>query len=166
MKYLFFLFFLFSAVTLPAFGASHPEYSGIEDPIEYVLEFDENFFIIPYQVNSDVIAMAIDPKLTSLLIALENTSDSVFTIDLEHELIRAQNNEFAILVNGAEVDYEVVSDGDSSTLSFFVPAFTEEVEIIGTHVIPEFPLGAIMGFIILISIILVISRAKKPIFRL
>jgi hypothetical protein len=65
-----------------------------------------------------------------------------------------------------EVDYDIVSDSDSSTFSFFVPTFTEEVEIIGTHVIPEFPLGGIMGLLVLVSSVVAISWAKIPIFRL
>jgi hypothetical protein len=137
----------------------------MDNPLEYLLEIDEHIFSIPYDVNANVIAIAIDPELTSILIGLEDTSDSFFVIDLKHELISAPNNEFAILVNGLEVDYDVVSDSDSSTFTFFVPAFTEEVEIIGTHVIPEFPLGMIMGFSILIISVVVVSRTKIPIFR-
>ncbi len=110
--------------------------------------------------------MAIDPELTSFLIGLDDTSDSIFVIDLKHELINAHNNEFAILVNGLEVDYDIVSDSDSSTFTFFVPSLTEEIEIIGTHVIPEFPLGAIMGLVILISAVMLVSRVKTPVFRL
>ena len=152
--------------TIPAFGASHPQYLEMDEPSEYVLEIDEHLFLIPYQVNAKVIAMAIDPELTSLLIGLDDTSDSIFIIDLNHELISANNNEFAILVNGLEVDYDIVSDSDSSTFTFLVPAFTEEIEIIGTHVIPEFPLGAIMGLVILISAVMLVSRVKTPVFRL
>jgi hypothetical protein len=166
MKLYFFIIFSLLVFLIPAFGESHPEYSGIEDPSEYVLKIDVDLFSIFYQVDADVIAMAIDPELTSLLIGLENTSDSIFVIDLKHDLISAYNNEFAILVNGLEVNYDVVSDSDSSTFSFFVPSFTEEVEIIGTHVIPEFPLGIIMGFVVMISIMVVISWVKIPVFRL
>lgn len=165
MKFLsIFSIFLFISF-IPVFAESHPEYSGIENPSEYVLDIDEHIFAIKYDVNGDVIAMAIDPELTSLLIALENTSDSVFKIDLDHQLINAQNNEFAILVNGYEVEYEIVTDGNSSTFTFFVPQNTEEIEIIGTHVIPEFPLGAIFGLVLLITMIMVVSRTKLPIFR-
>lgn len=164
----FFLFVISSLLVsmIPAFGASHPEYSGIEDPLEFILEIDENTFSILYQVSAKVIAMVIDPELTSLLIGLENTSDSIFVIDLNHELIRAHNNEFAILVNGLEVDYDIVSGSDSSTLSFFVPVFTEEVEIIGTHVIPEFSAGILIGLAVLISSVVVTSRIKNSVFRL
>ncbi|MGD2107714.1 MAG: hypothetical protein PVH93_08935 [Nitrosopumilaceae archaeon] len=151
---------------IPVFGESHPEYSAMTNPTEYVLEFDEQIFSIPYEVNANIIAMEIDPDLTSLLIALESDSDSIFQIDLQHELINAQNNEFAILVNGLEVDYDIVSDVDSSTLTFFVPQYTEEIEIIGTHVIPEFPFGAIAGLSVLIISVMVFSRLKLPMFRL
>jgi predicted secreted protein with PEFG-CTERM motif len=162
---MFLMFFLFISM-IPAFGESHPEYFGIENPSEYVLEIDEHVFSIYYNVNAKVIAMAVDPELTSLLIGLENTSDSIFEIDLKHELISAYNNEFAILVNGLEVDYDIVSDSNSSTLTFFVPELTEEIEIIGTHVIPEFPFGVLMGFVILFSTIILMSRTKTTIFRL
>ena len=154
---LFVLFF----TPLFAFAESHPEYLGIENPSEYVLTVDDHTFSVPYHVNSHVIAMAIDPELKSLLIGLENTKDSVFVIDLNHEIISAENNDFAILVNGNYVDYEIVSDSDSSTLSFFVPEFTEEVEIVGTRVIPEFPFGAIMGFVLLVSVVVLFPKLKS-----
>ncbi|MFB5648276.1 MAG: hypothetical protein ACE5RM_02190 [Candidatus Nitrosomaritimum aestuariumsis] len=166
MKFLPFFSILFLISFVSAYAASHPEYSGIGNPSEYVLNIDDHTFQIYYQVDGELIAMAIDPELTSLLIALENTSDSVFKIDLDHELINAHNNEFAILVNGFEVEYEIVSDDNSSTLTFFVPEHTEEIEIIGTHVIPEFPLGAIFGLAVLIITITVISSRKLPVFRL
>jgi len=166
MKFYVFLIFPLFVSIIPAFGESHPEYFGIQNPSEYIIEIDDNVFVISYEVNAKVIAMAIDPELTSLLIGLENTSDSIFVIDLIHDLINVHNNEFAILVNGLEVDYDIVSDSDSSTLSFFVPTFTEEVEIIGTHVIPEFPFGVIMGLVMMVSIMVAVSRAKIPAFRL
>jgi hypothetical protein len=109
--------------------------------------------------------MAIDPELTSLLIGLENTKESVFKINLQQEIINADNNDFAVLVNGYEIDYDILTNSDSSTLSFYVPEFTEEVEIIGTHVIPEFPIGAILGFVLLVSVVTVFSRIKTG-FRL
>ena len=108
MKFYVFLIFPLFISIIPTFGESHPEYVGIKNPSEYILEIDENVFVIPYEIKAKVIAMAIDPELTSLLIGLENTSDSIFVIDLKHNLINAQNNEFAILVNGLEVDYDIV----------------------------------------------------------
>ncbi|TAK20275.1 MAG: PEFG-CTERM sorting domain-containing protein [Nitrosarchaeum sp.] len=137
-----------------------------ESTLEYVLEIDEHTYSISYVVNADIIAMEIDPESRSLLVGLDKTYDSQFFIDLEHELINAQNNEFVILVDGEEVDYKMTSDSDSSTFEFFVPIGSEEVEIIGTNVIPEFPVGAIFGFVVMISFIMIFAKAKAPFFKL
>ncbi len=163
MKYLFVLL-LFSIV--PAFGESHPEFIGMDDPSFYELQVDTHDFSIPYNVDAKVLAMAVDQELNSFLIGLEGTKDSIMVIDLDHKLISAENNDFAVLVNGLEVDYEITSDADSSTLSFFVYDYTEEVEIIGTHVIPEFPIGVLIIFTVITSLTVLFSKIKIPIFRL
>ena len=157
--------FLCSFFSISVYGADPPEYSGIENPSYYQLDIDDDIFLIPYETNGDVIAMAIDPELTSLLIGLENTKDSIFVIDLDFRIISAENNEFAILINGLEIDYDIVPDSNSSTISFFMPEFTEEVEIIGTKVIPEFPFGIIFGVISIMTLGLILSRTKVSLFR-
>lgn len=159
MKILILLVLLFAP--LFAFGESHPEYSGIENPSKYHLTIDEHEFTIPYSVDANVIAMQIDPELKSLLIGLENTKASELVIDLNHDMINAENNDYAVLVNGQYAEYDIVSDSDSSTLRFLVPDFTEEVEIVGTMVIPEFPFSAILGFALLISMVTVMPKLKS-----
>ena len=124
----------------------------------YDLIIDENSFELKYELNGDVIAMALDQELTSLLIGIENTKDSTFAIELPNEMIRSEDNAFAVLVNGLEVDYEIVSDNDSSALEFFVPSGTEEIEIIGTYVIPEFPLGFVLIFGAIMTVVCLMTR--------
>ena len=130
----------------------------------YRLEIDENIFDIEYELDGDVIAMATDKETISLLIATENVEDSEFTIKLPNDLINAENNEFAVLVNGFEVEYGVL-DASNSYLSFFIPTFTEEIEIIGTYVVPEFPLGAIMLFGAVSIGIILLQKSKKSLFK-
>jgi len=130
----------------------------------YSLEIDDEVYDIEYDFNGDVIAMAIDKETFSLLIATENVNDSQFQIKLPNDLIRAENNEFAVLVNGFEVDYEVMETVDSY-LTFFVPTFTEEIEIIGTFVVPEFPLGVVLVLGTTSGIIILVQKSKKILFR-
>jgi len=130
----------------------------------FSLEIDDEVYDIEYNFNGDIIAMAIDKETFSLLIATENVNDSQFQIKLPNDLIRAENNEFAILVNGFEVDYEVLDTVDVN-LTFFVPAFTEEIEIIGTFVVPEFPLGAVLVLGTISGIIIIVQKSKKFLFR-
>ena len=124
----------------------------------YDLIIDENSFELKYELNGDVIAMALDQELTSLLIGIDKTNDSAFIIELPNEMIRSEDNAFAVLVNGLEVDYEIVSDNDSLILEFFVPSGTEEIEIIGTYVIPEFPLGFVLIFGSIMTVVCLMTR--------
>jgi len=130
----------------------------------YSLEIDENVFEIEYELNGDVIAMEPDKETTSLLIATENVEDSEFKIKLPNDLIRAENNEFAVLVNGYEVEYDIRNTSDNN-LVFFLPVFTEEIEIIGTYVVPEYPLGAILVLGAIGAIIILIQKSKKSLFK-
>ena len=124
----------------------------------YQIVIDEHSYIIDYEINADIIAMAIDQELNSLLIGIENTKDSLVKIELPTEMISAENNEFAILVDGYEIDYQIVGNDSSNTISFFVPVDSQEIEIIGTHVIPEFPLGVMIVFAMIISLGVLISK--------
>ena len=130
----------------------------------YHLEVDENVFDVKYEINGDVIAMDVDPGTISLLIATENVEDSEFQITLPNELIRAENNEFAVLVNGIEVGYDVIGSAEPS-LTFFIPAFTEEIEIIGTFVVPEFPLSTVLVLGAVIGIIVIFQKSKNFLFK-
>jgi len=127
---------------------------------KYILEIDEHVFDIVYEVDADVLAMAIDQESKSLLVGIENAMDSQFMIAFPKEMIDAENGEFAVLVNGVEIEYEILSDSKDYTLIFYVPIDSEEVEIIGTHVIPEFSIGVIViiGIVMMTSII--ISRSR------
>ncbi len=126
----------------------------------YNLTVDEHSFDLTYEFSGDVIAMAIDQELSSLLIGIENTKDSLFTISFDNELISVEDDNFAILVNGFEVDYDISDDGNSSTLRFYVEDGTEEIEIIGTHVIPEFPFSVFFGFVLMTSTVLMITKFR------
>jgi len=68
-------------------------------------------------------------------------------------------------VNGKEIDYQITSDSDSSKFTFFIPEFTEEVEIIGTRVIPEFPEAIILILGIMIFSIVIFTNMKLSFFK-
>lgn len=130
----------------------------------YHLEVDGNSFDIKYNFDGDLIAMDVDKESTSLLIGTDNVKDTNFQITLPDDLIRADNNEFVVLVNGYETEYKETSGADT-VLTFFVSDLTEEIEIIGTYVVPEFPLGVILVFGSIFGIIVAIQKSKKFQFR-
>ena len=127
----------------------------------YSLETSDMPFEISYELNGDVIAMAVDENTTSFLIGITNVEDSNFQISLPTELISAENSEFVVLVDGVETDYDVSAQNDASMLQFFVPANSQEIEIIGTHVIPEFPLGVLVLLTTMIVIVTFVTKIGK-----
>lgn len=131
------------------------------DELKYMLNTDEQTFEIAYSFDGQVIAMAIDHELNSLLIGITEVKDSAFQITLPHNLISAENNEFTILVDQIDVDYNISAQNDVITLHFFVPADSEEIEIVGTHVIPEFPLGVFVVFATMIVIVTLVTKIGK-----
>lgn len=127
----------------------------------YSLETSDVPFGISYELNGDVIAMAVDENTTSFLIGITDVEDSNFEILLPNELISAENNEFVVLVDGIEIDYDVSTQNDAAMLQFFVPANSQEIEIIGTYVIPEFPLGALVVLATMIVIVTFVTKIGK-----
>ena len=146
-------FFIFALVM---FFSSNLAYGST-----YSLETSDMPFEISYELNGDVIAMAVDENTTSFLIGITNVEDSNFEISLPTELISAENNEFVVLVDGIEVDYDVSTQNDAAMLQFFVPANSQEIEIIGTHVIPEFPLGALAVLATMVVIVTFMTKTGK-----
>lgn len=122
----------------------------------YDIDIDGHAYSVDYEGDTEVIAMAIDKETKSLLIGIKDTEDSSFSVTFPNKLISAEDNKFAVLVDGYEVNYKISSSESKTTISFFVPFGAQEIEIIGTHVVPEFT----ALFVILLSIISVIAITK------
>lgn len=138
---------------------------SLADQGTYKLDVDEKTFDVSYSFDGELIAMAADQESVSLLVGTQNVKDSFFEISFSSELLSAQNAEFVVLVDGLETDYTITYNGNDPTLTFPIPANSEEVEIIGTSVIPEFPLGtlAIMGAVS--AMVIVISKMRSRLFK-
>ncbi|MFY9301006.1 MAG: hypothetical protein WAO91_07445 [Candidatus Nitrosotenuis sp.] len=126
----------------------------------YELDIDGKTFDVTYGLDGEVIAMQVDQESTSLLVGTTNVEDSTFEIGFSSELLSATNGEFIVLVDGLETDYTISYNDGKPTITFPIEAGSEEIEIIGTSVIPEFPFGAIAVMGAVSAMVLVFSRAK------
>jgi hypothetical protein len=126
------------------------------------------FDVMASLTNGMVDSITVDEDFTSIILELETSAtDGELTIALPRALIDSKsggaNDEFIVVVDGDEVDYEETETTNTErTLMIMVPAGTEEIEIVGTQVVPEFPLAvmAVMGAIIATAIVM--SRFKNP----
>jgi hypothetical protein len=127
----------------------------------YTFETEGRLFEITYDFDGNLLAIDIDKESTSMLIGVYDVKDSMFEISFPPELLAAEQADFIVLVDGFETDYTIRYDEKTPHLTFSIPALTEEIEIIGTSVIPEFPFGPIlvMGIVTLVTVVLVQKRA-------
>ena len=112
---------------------------------------------VNYIINGGkIISIIPDLDETSLIITIETTSDGELIITLPKDVI---DGIFFVLVDGEETMYTEEVNDNSSTL--IIPFYngTEEIEIIGTFVIPEF--GTIVVLVLAIAIITIITITSK-----
>jgi len=119
---------------------------------------------ISYQiVNGKVINVIPDMDAVSLLVYIESTDDGSITLTIPRSILDSTINnvddEFFVLVDGEEVDFEEITTSIDRTLTINFLAGSEEIEIIGTFVIPEF--GTIAAMILAVAIISIIAISSK-----
>lgn len=126
----------------------------------------QQVFSVNYTMTGgSVKSMTIDAQSISLIVSVNSTSDGSITLHMPRSLIDAktssgQDDSFIILIDGAEVKPQSESS-DSNFRTLTVPFLQgdQDIEIIGTQVIPEFgPIAAAVLAVAIVSIIAVTAR--------
>lgn len=126
---------------------------------------DGTNYTVTYDItNGKVLDMKTDSQAKSLLVAVQTTGDGMLTITLPRTLLDAKagslDDKFFVLVNDQEADFtETNTTTADRTLSIPFEDGAEEIEIIGTSVVPEF--GPITTMIFVIAIISTIIITLK-----
>ena len=133
----------------------------IEDEETITVVVEGEIFSIKYSIeNGTVTAAYIDIETKSLIIVIDALDDGVITVTLPTTLITQDQYGFFILLDGEEADnYDESITSVNTTLTIPFSAGTEEIEIIGSWVVPEF--GAIAGLVLAVAIISIIVLSAK-----
>jgi len=109
---------------------------------------------VPYSISGGkVTGVFVNTDDNSLIIMISASEDGTITLTPSKKVLEGP---FMVLVDGEEWDdAEIV--GNKITVMFLAGA--EQIEIIGTHVIPEF--GAIAALILAVAIISIIAVSAK-----
>jgi predicted secreted protein with PEFG-CTERM motif len=129
-------------------------------------------FDISYSITGGrVLGITADVEAKSLLVSIDTSSDGALTITLPRGLIDAKINgnqgddeQFFVLIDGEEVEFEEDKTSEDRTLTIQFQDGAEEIEIIGTWIIPEF--GAIAALVLAVAIISIIAVSAKTRLRL
>ena len=109
--------------------------------------------------NAKIISITPDLDAKSLIIKISTTDDGELVITLPKDVIDTDEEGFFVLVDGEETAYIEELHDNSRTLTIPFYYGSEEIEVIGTFVIPEF--GLIGVLVLAISIIAIIAVTSK-----
>ena len=119
-----------------------------------VNELSANNYCIPYSITgATVSSSSINTKNKSIMIMLSNSEDGTLDIKPSTDIIKGIS---LVLVDGQQWD-DVTISGNDVTIMF--PAGTEEIEVIGTSVVPEF--GSLAVLILVIAIVTGVVFSRK-----
>ena len=147
--------------------------AGVQTTPEFAMEENENTsqsimiedHSLDYELTcAEIQSMTPDTEMKSMIIAIKTDCDGELTITLPKDVIDTDENGFFVLVDGDETNHKASSVGEFWTLTIPFSYGSEEIEIIGTFVIPEFGTIAALVLVVAISSILVISARNKQIF--
>ena len=147
--------------------------AGVQTTPEFAMEENENTsqsimiedHSLDYELTcAEIQSMTPDTEMKSMIIAIKTDCDGELTITLPKDVIDTDENGFFVLVDGDETNHKASSVGEFWTLTIPFSYGSEEIEIIGTFVIPEFGTIAALVLVVAISSILIISAKNKQIF--
>ena len=121
--------------------------------------------LIGYEITGGKILSIIpDVDANSLIISIDATDDGSLTLTIPRSVLDAllgngDDDDFFVLVDDEEVDFDEVTSETDRILTIAFPAGAEQIEIIGTFVVPEF--GTIAAMILAVAIISIIAISSK-----
>ena len=131
---------------------------GTSAPSHHEDEADDFTNELNYNISGGMVESITATNDDSLLVTIHDAEDgSELTITLPDDIITPFNDgTFFVLVNGEESD-DAEQNGNSITIPF--DADTTEIEIVGTHVVPEF--GTIAMIVLAVAIVSIIAVSAK-----
>ena len=140
-----------------------PEFTMEEEDLSQTIMLEDN--LVKYELDcAEILGMTPDFENKSLIIQIKTYCDGELRITLPKDVIDTDEESFFILVDGDEVIHDAISVSEFWTLTIPFSYDSEEIEIIGTFVIPEFGTVAMLVLVTSIITIVVISSKNKQIF--
>ena len=141
-----------------------PEFAVVEEEnLPQTIVIEDN--AVDYDITcAEILGMTPDVEMKSMIIEIKTDCDGELKITLPKDVIDTDEEGFFVLVDGDETNHNAVSVSDFWTLIIPFSYGSEEIEIIGTYVIPEFGTIAVLVLVAAIGTIVMISAKNKQIF--
>ena len=135
-----------------------------DDDAKMEVHEEEIYVTLDHDITGGTVTeMEIDMDSMSLIVKIDSDETGSITITLPRDVIDAtindEDDDLFVIVDGEEVDFDETTTSTDRTLTIAFPAGAEEIEIIGTFVVPEF--GTIAVMILAIAIISIVAISSK-----
>jgi len=155
-----------SATTSFEFGGSTvPPKGGLSNVTDKTVLVEGATDLIGYSITGGKLLNIIpDFDAKSLIISIDATEDGILTLTIPRTVFDSVEDgidvEVFVLIDQEEAaDFDEITTATDRTITIEFPAGTEEIEIIGTFVVPEF--GTIAAMILAVAIISIIAVSAK-----
>ena len=137
---------------------------GDSGVIDTTISVEGSSDLIGYEITGGkLLSIMPDVDANSLIISIEATDDGSLTLTIPRSILDAtmdgEDDDFFVLIDNEEVDFDETTSETDRVLTIAFPAGAEEIEIVGTFVIPEF--GTIAAMILAVAIISIIAISAK-----
>jgi len=155
-----------SATTSFEFGGSTvPPKGGLSNVTDKTVLVEGATDLIGYSITGGKLLNIIpDFDAKSLIISIDATEDGMLTLTIPRTVFDSVEDgidvEVFVLIDQEEAaDFDEITTATDRTITIEFPAGTEEIEIIGTFVVPEF--GTIAAMILAVAIISIIAVSAE-----
>jgi len=140
---------------------------------KFVLEVGEDSYAVYYGYHGSlddsmsdhfsepvVTEMTLNQDRKSLEFNFEKVPEKTdFWVRIPFEVLTAEKEQYQVLINGIDTGYDLMKMPDGYVIGMIISQGTENVEIIGTKVIPEF--GALAILVLAVAILSIVYVSKK-----
>ncbi len=140
---------------------------------KFVLEVGEDSYDVYYGYHGSlddsmsdhfsepvVTEMTLNQDRKSLEFNFEKVPEKTdFWVRIPFEVLTAEKEQYQVLINGIDTGYDLMKMPDGYVIGMIISQGTENVEIIGTQVIPEF--GALAILVLAVAILSIVYVSKK-----
>jgi len=146
------------------YGGSTATPSGNPRITDTTVSIEGSDDLIGYKITGGKLLNIVpDVEAKSLIVSIDAITDGSLTLTIPRSILdstmNGEDDDFFILIDGEEVDFDETTTSTDRTLTIAFQAGAEEIEIIGTFVIPEF--GTIAAMILAVAIISIIAISAK-----
>lgn len=143
---------------------------GYKTPLKGPIKVHGTDLELTYAISGGVIKQVIpDTEAQSLIIEIDSISNGTLSIKLPRDVIDAkfeqEDDDFFVLLDGLDTSFDETKTGNERTITLEFPQGTEEIEIIGTYVIPEFGVAIFLILILSVFSVIAISKSQPLLLR-